>query len=63
MMTMTDHERAEWQRCGKAHLAAGKKAAAQRLAYFSTRASLSRADYDHAATIYRAWLVFNELAD
>jgi hypothetical protein len=62
---LTDHEKAEWRRCALAMAHAGKHEVVDMFSRFTASLSLPPTvqEFDHAAGIYRAWLVFNEIPE
>jgi len=63
MITVTEHDKAEWARCAQAMYAAGRNPAGHLLsmsAAYPRNAQMDAARFDRVQAIYRAWLVFGE---
>ncbi len=60
MIALLPHEVAEWSRCAKALYARGMNDGAHIVSAAAALRVLPIAQYDRAASIYRAWLVFDE---
>lgn len=56
----TEHERAEWSRAAHAMYARGRSDLGHVLSAAAAIKPLTLAQFDRAATAYRAWLVFDE---
>jgi len=56
----TEHERSEWSRAARSLYGRGANAKGHALSVAATKFSLRVADFDRVASIYRAWLVFDD---
>lgn len=64
MITPTQHEKNEWSRCAQAAYKAKRNDVGHKLsmaAALRNNESVPLGFYDSVQTVYRKWLVFNEL--
>lgn len=59
-MTLTQHERNEFARAAHALHARGAHVEGRQLSEVADRSIVNDQEYDCAAHVYRAWLVFDE---
>jgi hypothetical protein len=59
-MTLTDHDKAEYARCAQAMYARGQNANGHLLSAVAAKGVVPIQQFDRAASVYRAWLVFDE---
>ncbi len=60
MITLTTTEILEWARCAKAMYARGNNFLGHRMSSGAARKTMTAAEYDGYAHIYRQWLVFDQ---
>jgi len=59
-MVLNDHERQEWSRCAKAMYSRGQNALGHLLSACAAKGIMPIEQFNRAASVYRAWLVFDE---
>lgn len=62
LMTLTDHERAEWRRCANAlHATKGLRTTASYIRHCAAQDKLTVQTFNAVSSVYREWLLSNQV--